>query len=122
AGRGREGRSWVSAADAGLYVTYHLSPQRSANAPLLTIAGALAVADALLSTCGLRVDLKWPNDLLFEGRKLSGVLAEARPSGRRVDVFLGIGVNLTTNPSLPPEVAEIATSVEQAGVTPPTRE
>ncbi len=122
AGRGREGRSWVSAAEAGLYVTYHLTPQRTANAPLLTIAGALAVADALETTCGLKVDLKWPNDLLFEGRKLSGVLAEARHSGRRVDVFLGIGVNLTTSAMLPPEVAEIATSVEQAGAKPPARE
>ena len=122
AGRGREGRSWVSAADAGLYVTYHLCPQRTVNAPLLTIAGALAVADALQASCGLRVDLKWPNDLLFEGRKLSGVLAEARHSARGVDVFLGIGVNLTTSATLPTEVAAIATSVEQAGARPPARE
>ena len=68
------------------------------------------------------MDLKWPNDLLHDGRKLCGVLAEARHNASRTDVFLGIGVNLTTSGDLPPEVAEIATSVADAGVTPPTRE
>ncbi|MEI6136685.1 MAG: biotin--[acetyl-CoA-carboxylase] ligase [Chloroflexota bacterium] len=122
AGRGREHRTWISAADVGLYVTYHLIPKVAANAPLLSIAGALAVSDALRATCGLEVDLKWPNDLLHEGRKLCGVLAEARHNATRTDVFLGIGVNLTTSTDLPPEVAAIATSVAESGVEPPSRE
>ena len=122
AGRGREGRSWISAAEVGLYVTYHLVSARPTQAPLLSIAGALAVADALQSTCGLVVDLKWPNDVLHAGRKLCGVLAEARHHLGRADVFLGIGVNLSTSAALPPEVAAIATSVADAGVPPPTRE
>ncbi len=122
AGRGREGRSWVSAADAGLYVTYHLIPSEPTRAPLLSIAGALAVADALQATCGLATDLKWPNDVLHGGRKLCGVLAEARHQQGRADVFLGIGVNLTSSAVLPPEVAAIATSVAEAGAVPPTRE
>ncbi|MFA7250331.1 MAG: biotin--[acetyl-CoA-carboxylase] ligase, partial [Dehalococcoidia bacterium] len=122
AGRGREGRTWISAAEVGLYVTYHLIPPHPTEAPLLSIAGALAVADALRSTCGLVVDLKWPNDLLYEGRKLCGVLAEAQHNQGRADVFLGIGVNLTTSAALPPEVAAIATSVAGAGAPPPSRE
>lgn len=122
AGRGREGRTWISAAEVGLYVTYHLIPSRPTDAPLLSIAGALAVADALHGTCGLEVDLKWPNDVLHGGRKLCGVLAEARHHLGRADVFLGIGVNLTTSAALPPDVAVIATSVAEAGVEPPSRE
>ena len=122
AGRGRAGRTWISAAEAGLYVTYHLIPTAPAQAPLLSVAGALATSDALRGTCGLVVELRWPNDLLHEGRKLCGILAEARHHLGRTDVFLGIGVNLTTSAALPPEVAAIATSVAEAGVEPPTRE
>ncbi len=122
AGRGREGRTWISAAEAGLYVTYHLIPSQPTDAPLLSIAGALALADALDLTCKLRVDLKWPNDVLHDGRKLAGVLAEARHNLGRADVFLGIGVNLTTSPALPSGVAMIATSVAEAGAEPPSRE
>ncbi|MGE3857598.1 MAG: biotin--[acetyl-CoA-carboxylase] ligase [Dehalococcoidia bacterium] len=122
AGRGREGRTWISAAEAGLYVTFHLIPAQSTQAPLLSIAGALAVADALRATCGLAVDLKWPNDVLHRGRKLCGVLAEARHNAGRADVFLGIGVNLTSAPELPEDVALIATSVAEAGAEPPSRE
>jgi BirA family biotin operon repressor/biotin-[acetyl-CoA-carboxylase] ligase len=122
AGRGRQGRSWVSAAASGLYVTYHLCPRSAERAPLLSIAGALATADAIEAAAGLRVDVKWPNDLLHEGRKLCGILAEARQTSGRVDVLLGIGVNLRTAPSLPPEVAALATSVEQAGAAPPAPE
>lgn len=123
AGRGREGRTWISAAGAGLYVTYHLIPAQPTHAPLLSVAGALAVVDALQATCQLAVDLKWPNDVLHGGRKLCGVLAEARHNMGRADVFLGIGLNLTTQPDLPPEVAAIATSVAEAlGGDPPSRE
>lgn len=122
AGRGREGRTWISAAEAGLYVTYHLIPSQPTEAPLLSIAGSLAVMDALRTTCQLEVDLKWPNDVLHGGRKLAGVLAEARHNRGRADVFLGIGVNLTTSPELPADVAAIATSVEEAGAVPPSRE
>lgn len=122
AGRGRQGRSWASAAGSGLYVTFHLRPTVGEAAPLFSVAGGLAVADALDATSGLHVDLKWPNDVLHEGRKLCGVLAEARHGLGGVEVFLGIGVNLTTQPGLPSEVATVATSIEQAGATPPARE
>lgn len=125
AGRGRSGRSWVSAAASGLYVTYHLCPLVAERAPLLSIAGAMAAAEGIAESCGLRVDVKWPNDLLFEGRKLAGILAEAharadRPG--RLDVLLGIGINLRTASSLPAEVAALATSIEQAGAVAPAPE
>ena len=67
------------------------------------------------------VDLKWPNDVQHAGRKLCGVLAEASYGPRGVDVYLGVGVNLTASRDLPPDVAAIATSVEQSGGVVPER-
>lgn len=123
AGRGRLGRSWISAASAGLYVTYHLCLPRADGAPLLGLAAAVAAAEAVQAACGLAVDLKWPNDLQVAGKKLAGILAEARPRpAGGIDVFVGIGINLRTAAELPPEVAAIASSIEGAGHPAPPRE
>ena len=71
-------------------------------------------------TALLTVDVKWPNDVLHQGRKLAGILAESAV-GQRADIFLGIGINLRRT-DLPDEVAARATSIEAAGGMPPTRE
>jgi BirA family biotin operon repressor/biotin-[acetyl-CoA-carboxylase] ligase len=112
-------RSWVSE-PGGLYVTFHLCPLDAATVPLHAVAGALSVADAVRETSGLTVDLKWPNDVLHDGRKLAGILAEST-LGARIDVFLGIGINLRPV-HLPAEVADLATNIKDAGGRVPTRE
>jgi BirA family biotin operon repressor/biotin-[acetyl-CoA-carboxylase] ligase len=119
-GRGRLGRHWVSAPGVGLYVTYHLRPAVPANAPLISLAAALAVAGAAHEVSAVTPVFKWPNDVLHhDGRKLCGILAESRSAGDRLDVFLGIGVNVRPNPNHPPEVAAIAVSLEEiAGAAP----
>ncbi len=110
AGRGRLGRVWQSPPGAGLYVSVvvHLP---SAVAPLLTLAAGVAVADGLRESTGLGVQLKWPNDIWVDGRKLGGILAEAASvnAGRTV-VVTGIGLNLAPA-ALPPDVAGRATSL-----------
>jgi BirA family biotin operon repressor/biotin-[acetyl-CoA-carboxylase] ligase len=129
AGRGRQGRTWLSAASAGLYATYHLRTPQAASAQLYSLAGGLAASDAILEAAHLPTVLKWPNDVQHvpsgdpEGaRKLCGVLAESRPApGGRLDVFLGVGINVRAA-ALPPEVAALATSIEAAGATPPALE
>ncbi|MEZ4554641.1 MAG: biotin--[acetyl-CoA-carboxylase] ligase [Dehalococcoidia bacterium] len=122
AGRGRQGRQWVSEPGVGLYVTYHLVPRSAApTLPLFAAAGALAVSDAVRERTDAETVIKWPNDVLHDGRKLSGILAEAR-HGSGVDVFLGIGLNLRPA-ALPPEVRDVATSLEAAaGFAPPAEE
>jgi BirA family biotin operon repressor/biotin-[acetyl-CoA-carboxylase] ligase len=114
AGRGRRQRTWVSPQDAGLYFSIVLRPQLDARDwPLITLAAALAVRDALVLSSALETDIKWPNDLLAGGRKLCGILAETvegASAGRAV--VLGVGVNLT-NRSFPPEIGDAATSVEE---------
>ena len=111
AGRGRHGRVWVSPEDAGLYLSLVLRPKIAPiYLPLITLAAGVAVHDAL-SEIGLLPDIKWPNDVLVNERKISGILAEMCESGSGVAVVVGIGINLTSK-NFPPELAATATSIE----------
>ena len=119
AGRGRQQREWSSPPGAGLYLSVVLRPRLAANHwPLITFAAALAVRDALLEACQLTADIKWPNDLHADGRKICGILAETcdTPQGRAC--VLGLGVNLLKR-DWPPELRPSATSIEdETGHTP----
>jgi BirA family biotin operon repressor/biotin-[acetyl-CoA-carboxylase] ligase len=112
AGRGRHQRHWVSPKDAGLYFSIILRPSFEQNVwPLLTLMTAIAVHDALLEVCSLHADIKWPNDILVNEKKLCGILAETveTPLGRAV--IVGVGINLTSQ-AFPPELNEMAASIE----------
>jgi BirA family transcriptional regulator, biotin operon repressor / biotin---[acetyl-CoA-carboxylase] ligase len=119
AGRGRLERRWISPKNAGLYFSIILRPRMDQNVwPLLTLMAGVAVHDALLDSCGLVTDIKWPNDILVNDRKVCGILAETveTPMGRAVVV--GIGINLTSK-AFPTELDRVATSIEAAsGETP----
>jgi BirA family biotin operon repressor/biotin-[acetyl-CoA-carboxylase] ligase len=107
AGRGRLGRSWVSPAGAGIYVSVVLRPP-STSVPLLTIAAGVAIADGIASATGLSTHLKWPNDVqVAAGRKLAGILAERAIS----HVVLGIGINVQPA-AYPADISTRATSIE----------
>jgi BirA family biotin operon repressor/biotin-[acetyl-CoA-carboxylase] ligase len=114
AGRGRLGRTWFSPAGAGLYVSVIVRDRRAA--PLLTLAGGVAVAEAIRGATGLPVEIKWPNDIVVDAglgrrRKLAGILAEAS-SGTEglLYVILGFGINLLPV-AYPPDIATRATSL-----------
>jgi BirA family biotin operon repressor/biotin-[acetyl-CoA-carboxylase] ligase len=110
-GRGRLDRSWQSPPDAGLYMSLLLRPRFEVNAwPLITLLAALAVCDALLKACGVSADIKWPNDLCVDDRKLCGILAETLETSQRTALVIGIGINLT--PAVLPLVQAEATSIE----------
>ncbi len=114
AGRGRRGHVWESPADAGLYFSFIARPPVRGNGslPLLTLAAGVAVRDGIHRASGLVADLKWPNDLLIERRKLAGILAEGLAVGTSTQAVV-IGVGLNVHPcSYPPEVAARATSLE----------
>ncbi|HUL73979.1 MAG TPA: biotin--[acetyl-CoA-carboxylase] ligase [Vicinamibacterales bacterium] len=115
AGRGRRGRAWFSPPGAGLYLSVVVRlPDAAATLPLLTLAVGVAVADAVSTTSGLPIELKWPNDLVIgrPWRKLGGLLCESTGTGAQVDaVVVGIGINLR-QVAYPPEIAERATSIE----------
>lgn len=112
AGRGRMRRTWISPKNAGLYFSILLRPQLAQEHwPLLTLMAAVAVHDALLDSYALQTDIKWPNDILANEKKLCGILAETveTPHGRAV--VIGIGINLA-NGSFPAELEALATDVE----------
>ena len=112
AGRGRLQRQWISPKGSGLYFSIVLRPRiHQGSWPLITLAAALAVHDALLETYFLKTDIKWPNDILSNNRKLCGILAETVDTTEGRALVLGIGVNLTSS-AFPPEVHQIATSVQ----------
>ena len=89
-GRGRRGRSWVEAPGTGVLVSVLLRPPPERMAPQLSLLGGLAAAMAAEDALGLAAQIKWPNDVMVDRRKVAGVLAEARDGV----VVLGIGVNV----------------------------
>ena len=105
AGRGRQGRTWTAPARSAVL----MSVVTRRLAPTLPLAAAVAICEALPVRC----EIKWPNDIWLERRKLAGILVEGRP--QEGWAVLGIGLNVTTE-SFPPELAEIATSLRLAGV------
>ena len=114
AGRGRSGRSWHSERGTGLYFTVLLRPRLSpAQAPLLTMLAGVSAQAAIQAQTGLLPELKWPNDLLLNGKKIGGILTEmhAEPSAVRF-VIVGIGINVNQE-KFPAELSVIATSLRK---------
>jgi BirA family biotin operon repressor/biotin-[acetyl-CoA-carboxylase] ligase len=111
AGRGRLDRRWESPPRAALLVSVLLRPPVPVvRTPLLPLLAGVAVAEALRTTAAVEAVLKWPNDVLVDGRKLAGVLVERTPDGA---VVVGIGLNVTTRRSELP--VPVATSVAMEG-------
>ena len=112
-GKGTKGRSWYSARKKGLYLSVVLYPPHP-DVSLLPLVAGLAVSDAVFSSLGIRVSLKWPNDLVWEGKKLGGILCESAFSGDRVNyAVLGIGLNLShARDDFPEEIRDMAVSLK----------
>ena len=95
-GRGRLGRNWVSTKGKGIWMTIMLKPDiQPSDAPKLSIVAALAVANALRSCCRVNARIKWPNDIVTGGKKLSGILTEMSAEADEIKyVIIGIGINV----------------------------
>lgn len=119
AGRGRLGRAWSAPAGSSLSLSMVLRPGHRTGR-LLTLRLGLAAARGIERVLPLSVGLKWPNDLVVRGRKVAGILCEARSTGERVDhVVAGIGVNLRQqDDDWPPELRGRATSLAAAAGRP----
>ncbi len=109
AGQGRLGRNWESPAKASLSLSIYLAPNTISEPGWATLLAALAVKRAVAELGAVNCAVKWPNDVLVSGKKISGILAQLLPGG---DVILGIGLNLT------PQSSELvlATSLQDLGI------
>jgi BirA family biotin operon repressor/biotin-[acetyl-CoA-carboxylase] ligase len=112
-GKGRLGRSWISP-KGNLYLSVILRPIIPVHkAPLITMMGAVAVASAIRMVCKVTAAIKWPNDILISGKKVSGLLTEMSAEQDRIRyIVLGIGIDVNMDlKALPPEVRTLSTSL-----------
>lgn len=108
AGIGRHGHSWHSEPGAGLYASIIIRlPLPPDSLPVLTIALGLAIQRAVEEVCGVRCDLRWPNDLMLNQRKVAGIMVQSADKGA---LIAGIGINVNQT-AFPEELQPIATSL-----------
>lgn len=117
AGKGRLGRTFHSPANHGVYFSLLLHPgEKSVNAPLITAAAAVAAAKAIEDIIGVKVGIKWVNDLFYGDKKVCGILTEASfavESGMIESAVLGIGINITSpKEGFPEEISQVATALQ----------
>ncbi len=121
-GKGRRGRAWFSPAGTGIWMSVLLRPElEPEKVSGITLMAALSVCRAIRRTTGLNTQIKWPNDLVIDGKKVCGILTEAVLEGNQLlYVVLGIGVNV--NQTEFPEDLPHAWSLALAGGNVPDRE
>lgn len=112
AGRGRRGKGWESPAGSSIYMTILLRPElEPVHAPMLTLVMAMAVTKAIQQETTLEAKIKWPNDVVVNGKKVVGILTEMSTEIDYINhVVIGVGINVNT-PEFPEEISATATSL-----------
>lgn len=116
-GRGRLGRQWHSLDNGNLYATFGFRPRISpSRLSTFTLWMGVNLCSCINSFCRINAKVKWPNDLLIDGKKAAGILTEARMDADQTrDLILGIGLNINgTSEDFPDELRPIATSLQQS--------
>jgi len=120
-GRGRLGREWVSPPGSSLMMSIILYPKLE-HLPRLTLVSCLAIARSIEEVTLLETSIKWPNDVLINDKKVSGVLLESEVSGDKVSyAIIGLAVNVSLDTKAIPEIADIATSLKNEVGVPVSR-
>lgn len=111
-GRGRNGRKWISPKGSGVWMSIVTLPEiKVENISQITLVAGLAVCESLNKNFGIDAKIKWPNDIVVDGKKLCGILAESvSENGVTKKVITGIGINVN-NRSFPKEICDVATSL-----------
>ncbi len=120
-GRGRLGRAWHSEANGNLYASFAFRPRLApAGMPTFTLWMGASVCELIANFCGVSPGIKWPNDLLFDGRKAGGMLTEARIDADQIrDLVFGLGLNLNSPAGAwPADLARRATSLAEQTAAP----
>lgn len=111
-GKGRRGRSWSSPRGNGIWMSLLLKPAiKPSSASMITLVAALATAKAVKEQTGLEAKIKWPNDIVVNGKKICGILTEMSSELDYIHyIIIGIGLNANTK-EFPKELQEVATSL-----------
>lgn len=112
AGKGRRGRSWESPSGIGIFMTLMLKPEINPNhASMLTLVAAMATTRAIRRVTGVPAMIKWPNDIVMNGKKVCGILTEMSAQFDYINhIVIGIGINVH-NEDFPEEIAQTASSL-----------
>ena len=112
-GKGRRGRSWHTPKGSSIAMSLILKPELGAEyASMLTLVQAMAVAKAIEENCGLKAQIKWPNDILVNEKKVCGILTEMNMEGMKISsIIVGTGINVNQD-SFPEDISDIATSLK----------
>ncbi|MDQ0337626.1 BirA family biotin operon repressor/biotin-[acetyl-CoA-carboxylase] ligase [Caldalkalibacillus uzonensis] len=124
AGKGRLGRTWFSPKGTGLWMSLVVRPHIPlTSVPQLTLLTAVAVLRAVKQTTSIALSIKWPNDLLYGGQKVAGILTELNAEADRVNyVVIGVGLNVNQEAEdFPPELSSKAISLKLAAQKPISR-
>jgi BirA family biotin operon repressor/biotin-[acetyl-CoA-carboxylase] ligase len=114
AGRGRLGRQWEAPRGSSILGSVLLQGENEVSGQVLTLLVGLATASAIEKSCGVKVRIKWPNDVTIEGRKVAGTMVEARRGGQRCDFVVGAGINCQQDEEdFAPELRASAISLRQ---------
>ena len=116
AGRGRFGRTWFAPRASSILCSIFLRPPAVTSAPALTVGAAIAVCRACEANTPVKCRVKWPNDVLVNGKKVAGILVESRVYGKSLPVYVvGIGLNVNlSQPAFPKELRDSSTSLRAA--------
>ncbi len=122
AGKGRRGRQWVSPKGSGIWMSLALRPDIMPDrASMLTLVAALSVAMGIKTVTGLNAEIKWPNDIVINGKKVCGILTEMSTEMNEINhVVVGIGINANMQ-EFPEDIRMVATSLVIEGGQPVNR-
>ena len=111
-GKGRRGRMWTSPRGVGVRMSLMIRPEiHPSAASMLTLVAALGVSEGIGKTCGLETQIKWPNDIVADGKKICGILTEMSTELECINyVVTGMGINANME-ELPEEIKDVATSI-----------
>lgn len=113
AGKGRRGRVWQSPKGTTISMSFCLEPELpTEKVSGITLAAALSVAEAVFELTGKRAQIKWPNDIVLNGRKICGILTELVFRKDIYAVIVGVGINVNTE-QFPEEIQEVASSLKR---------
>lgn len=114
AGKGRLSRKWHSPKRTGIWMSFIVKPHLPLEkAPQFTLVTAIAAVRAIKQVCNLEVEIKWPNDILYKGKKIAGILTEVQGDADQINfLIIGIGINVNhTEDDFPKELKDSATSL-----------